>query len=157
MSASSSALAPAIRTGSGTGERTGRHVAGCHCGGKHAGGGGIAAKDPAVPIVFLQVANPIGSGLVASLAHPGANLTGFTNFEPAIGGKWLELLKEVAPGVTRAIAIFNPETHSGQYWQSIEAAASSLAVKSIEPRLAMLPGSRTRWQVWRVDIMAAYW
>jgi ABC-type uncharacterized transport system substrate-binding protein len=82
-----------------------------------------------VPIVFLQVANPIGSGLVASLAHPGANLTGFTNFEPAIGGKWLELLKEVAPGVTRAIAIFNPETHSGQYWQSIEAAASSLAVE----------------------------
>jgi putative ABC transport system substrate-binding protein len=82
-----------------------------------------------VPIVFLQVANPIGSRLVASLAHPGANLTGFTNFEPAMGGKWLELLKEVAPGVTRAIAIFNPETHSGQYWQSIEAAASSLAVE----------------------------
>jgi putative tryptophan/tyrosine transport system substrate-binding protein len=82
----------------------------------------------AVPIVFLQVANPIGSGLVASLARPGANLTGFTNFEPAIGGKWLELLKEIAPGVTRAIAIFNPETHSGQYWQSLEAAAPSLAV-----------------------------
>ena len=82
-----------------------------------------------VPIVFLQVANPIGSRLVASLAHPGANLTGFTNFEPAMGGKWLELLKEVAPGVTRAIAVFNPETHSGQYWQSIEAAASSLAVE----------------------------
>jgi putative tryptophan/tyrosine transport system substrate-binding protein len=83
----------------------------------------------AVPIVFLQVANPIGSGLVASLARPGANLTGFTNFEPTMGGKWLELLKEIAPGVTRAVAIFNPETHSGQYWQSMEAAAPSLAVQ----------------------------
>jgi putative tryptophan/tyrosine transport system substrate-binding protein len=82
-----------------------------------------------VPIVFLQVANPIGSGLVASLAHPGANLTGFTNFEPTMGGKWLELLKEIAPAVTRAVAIFNPETHSGQYWQSMESAASSLVVQ----------------------------
>jgi putative tryptophan/tyrosine transport system substrate-binding protein len=82
-----------------------------------------------VPIVFLQVANPIGSGLVASLAHPGANLTGFTNFEPTIGGKWLELLKEIAPGVTHAVAIFNPETHSGQYWNSLETAAPSLAVE----------------------------
>ena len=83
----------------------------------------------AVPIVFLQVANPVGSGLVASLSHPGTNLTGFTNFEPTMGGKWLELLKEIAPGVTRAIAIFNPETHSGQYWQSVEAAAKTLAVE----------------------------
>jgi putative tryptophan/tyrosine transport system substrate-binding protein len=88
----------------------------------------LRQETAAVPIVFLQVANPIGSGLVASLARPGANVTGFTNFEPAIGGKWLELLKEIAPGVTRAIAVFNPETHSGQYWQSLEAAAPSLAV-----------------------------
>ena len=88
----------------------------------------LRQETAAVPIVFLQVANPIGSGLVASLARPGANVTGFTNFEPAIGGKWLELLKEIAPGVTRAIAVFNPETHSGQYWKSLEAAASSLAV-----------------------------
>jgi putative ABC transport system substrate-binding protein len=84
-----------------------------------------------VPIVFLQVANPIGAGFVASLARPGGNITGFTNFEPSMGGKWLELLKEVAPRLARAAAIFNPETHSGQYWQSIEAAAPSLAVKFI--------------------------
>ena len=82
-----------------------------------------------VPIVFSQVANPIGAGFVASLAHPGGHITGFTNFEPSMGGKWLALLKEVAPLVARATAIFNPETHSGQYWQSIEAAAPSLAVK----------------------------
>jgi putative tryptophan/tyrosine transport system substrate-binding protein len=89
----------------------------------------LRQETAAVPIVFLQVANPIGSGLVASLARPGANLTGFTNFEPTMGGKWLELLKEIAPGVTRAVAIFNPETHSGQYWKSMEAAAPSLAVQ----------------------------
>jgi putative ABC transport system substrate-binding protein len=88
----------------------------------------LRQETAAVPIVFLQVANPIGSGLVASLARPGANVTGFTNFEPAIGGKWLELLKEIAPSVTRAIAVFNPETHSGQYWKSLEVAASSLSV-----------------------------
>ena len=83
---------------------------------------------PNVPIVFSRVANPVGAGFAASLASPGGNITGFTNFEPSMGGKWLELLKEVAPRVARIAAIFNPETHSGQYWQSIEAAAPSLAV-----------------------------
>jgi len=89
----------------------------------------LRQESAATPIVFMQVANPVGSGLVASLARPGGNLTGFTNFEPAMGGKWLELLKEIAPRVTRAIAIFNPETHSGQYWETTEAAARSLAVE----------------------------
>ena len=88
----------------------------------------LRQETSAVPIVFLQVGNPVGSGFVASLAHPGGNLTGFTNFEPTMGGKWLELLKEIAPPVTRAIAVFNPDTHSGQYWQTMEAAAPSLAL-----------------------------
>jgi putative ABC transport system substrate-binding protein len=88
----------------------------------------LRQETSAVSIVFLQVGNPVGSGFVASLAHPGGNLTGFTNFEPTMGGKWLELLKEIAP-VMRAIAIFNPDTHSGQYWQTMEAAAPSLAVE----------------------------
>jgi hypothetical protein len=93
----------------------------------------------------LQVANPIGSGLVTSLARPGANVTGFTNFEPAIGGKWLELLKEIAPGVTRAIAVFNPETHSGQYWQSLEAARWPDWLKMKNPACeAVRPGGRRR-------------
>jgi ABC-type uncharacterized transport system substrate-binding protein len=83
---------------------------------------------PNVPIVFSQVANPTGAGFAASLARPGGNTTGFTNFEPSMGGKWLELLKEVAPHVARTTAIFNPRTHSGQYWHSIETAAPSLAV-----------------------------
>jgi putative ABC transport system substrate-binding protein len=89
----------------------------------------LRQETSAVPIVFLQVGNPVGSGFVASLAHPGGNLTGFTNFEPTMGGKWLELLKEIAPRVTRIIAIFNPDTHSGQYWQTMEAAVPSLAVE----------------------------
>jgi putative tryptophan/tyrosine transport system substrate-binding protein len=89
----------------------------------------LRQETSALPIVFLQVGNPVGSGFVASLANPGGNLTGLTNFEPTMGGKWLELLKEIAPRVTRAIAIFNPETHSQQYWQTMEAAASSLAVE----------------------------
>jgi putative tryptophan/tyrosine transport system substrate-binding protein len=61
-----------------------------------------------IPIVFTLVADPVASGLVASLAHPGANITGLTNYEYAIGGKWLEALRESAPRVNRVLAIQNP-------------------------------------------------
>jgi len=60
-----------------------------------------------VPVVFTQTADPVGSGFVASLARPGGNITGFTNIEPSIGGKWLELLKEIAPSVARAAIIYD--------------------------------------------------
>jgi putative tryptophan/tyrosine transport system substrate-binding protein len=59
----------------------------------------------AVPIVFTIVADPVGAGFVESLAHPGSNVTGFTNFEYAIAGKWLELLKQVAPAVRRVAVL----------------------------------------------------
>jgi putative tryptophan/tyrosine transport system substrate-binding protein len=62
-----------------------------------------------IPIVFTWVSDSVGSGYVASLAHPGGNVTGFHNFEPAFGGKWLEVLREVAPGVRRAAVIHVPE------------------------------------------------
>jgi len=75
------------------------------------------------PIIFIQAGNPVGSGLVASVARPGGNLTGFTNYIPSMGGKWMELLKEIAPRVERAAALFNPKTHTGQYWGVLEAAA----------------------------------
>ena len=75
------------------------------------------------PIIFIQAGNPVGSGLVASLSRPGGNLTGFTNYIPSMGGKCLELLKEIAPRVERAAALFNPKTHTGQYWSVLEAAA----------------------------------
>jgi len=64
------------------------------------------------PVVFIQVQDPVGGGIVASLARPGGNLTGFTNFDYTFVGKWLQLLKELSPGVTRARAIINPDYHA---------------------------------------------
>jgi putative ABC transport system substrate-binding protein len=81
-----------------------------------------------IPIVFISANNPIGFGFVASLARPGGNITGFIEFEPSMGGKWLETLKEIAPRISQVALIFNPDTHTGQYFASIEAAASSLSV-----------------------------
>jgi len=71
---------------------------------------GLAAMKQAtqtIPVVFVLVSDPVGSGLVANLARPGGNITGFQNFETAIGGKWLELLKEAAPGVRRVGVLYN--------------------------------------------------
>ena len=62
-----------------------------------------------IPLVFTTVTDPVGSGLVACLAHPGGNITGFTNFEFSMAGKWLELLKEVAPTVRNVTVLFNPD------------------------------------------------
>ena len=62
-----------------------------------------------VPIVFVQVADPVGAGFVASLARPGGNATGFTTFEYGISAKWLELLKEIAPSVTRVAVLRDPD------------------------------------------------
>jgi len=87
----------------------------------------------AIPIVFTQVADPVGQGFVSKLAQPGGNLTGFTTFEFSIGTKWLETLKEVAPRVTRVALIFNPETapFADLFWRPIEAAAPSLGLVPI--------------------------
>ena len=68
---------------------------------------------PIVPIVFVGVIDPVGSGLVASLARPGGNATGFTLFEYAIAAKWLELVKEIAPGVTRVAVLRDPTIAAG--------------------------------------------
>jgi putative tryptophan/tyrosine transport system substrate-binding protein len=81
-----------------------------------------------IPIVFVLVVDPVGQGFVQSLARPGGNITGFGAFDPPIIGKWLELLKEVAPSVTRAAVIFNPDTatYAPLFNRKIEAAAPSL-------------------------------
>src|SRR6516162_11470400 len=85
-----------------------------------------------VPIVFLGVGDPVGSGFVASLARPGGNITGFASHEPSMGGKWLEVLRETAPHITRALAIMHSETLSHQaMWQSIQEAAPRLAIEAI--------------------------
>ena len=87
-----------------------------------------------IPIVFTSVADPVGSGFVESLARPGGNVTGFATLEPSLGGKWVELLKEIAPKVTRIGIIFNPETAVRQgllYSQPIKAAAASFQMEDI--------------------------
>jgi putative ABC transport system substrate-binding protein len=83
-----------------------------------------------VPIVFAQVADPVGGGFVASLARPGGNITGFAQFEYAIGAKWLELLKQIAPQVARVAIVYDPANpEATEYLPPIEAAARSLGVE----------------------------
>lgn len=84
-----------------------------------------------IPIVFLTVTDPLGQGLVKSLAHPGGNITGFSVFMISLGAKWLEILKEIAPGMARATIIFNPQTapYYRLYLESIEQAAPSFSVE----------------------------
>jgi len=85
-----------------------------------------------IPIVFALVADPIGSGFVASFAKPGGNVTGFVTIEPTMAGKWLELLKEIAPRADRVAFLFNPATAPYfEYWLNPKAAAVSFAVEAI--------------------------
>jgi putative ABC transport system substrate-binding protein len=86
-----------------------------------------------IPIVFANLTDPVGSGFVASFPRPGGNVTGFVNMEPTMAGKWLELLKEVAPHVKRAAILFNPATatYADYYLTPFKAAAASLAVEAI--------------------------
>ena len=86
-----------------------------------------------VPIMFVQVTDPVGNGFVASLARPGGNITGFTNFEFSIGTKWLEALKQIAPHVTRVALVYNPETapYADLFQSPVEAAAPAFAVMPI--------------------------
>ena len=83
-----------------------------------------------IPIVFVNVAEPIGSGFVESLVRPGGNITGFTNFDGSIGGKWVQLLKEADPHMTRIANVFNPKTapFAGSFLQSIGSAATTVGV-----------------------------
>jgi putative tryptophan/tyrosine transport system substrate-binding protein len=86
-----------------------------------------------IPIVFAIVADPIGSGFVASFARPGGNVTGFIFTEPTMAGKWLELLKEIAPRVARVAMLFNPASATyAEYWLNpFKAAAASFAIEPI--------------------------
>ena len=83
-----------------------------------------------IPIVFAQVIDPVGNGWVKSLARPEGNITGFALFEPEIAGKWLEMIKEIAPHVSQvAVLQYSKNAAYAGYWRGIEAAARSLAVK----------------------------
>ena len=90
-----------------------------------------------IPIVFLVVVDPVGAGLVEGLAQPGSNITGFSTFEPEIGGKWLELLKEISPRLKRVAGILDPAFRGfAVVWRSIESFAPTfgLSVTSVVHR-----------------------
>jgi putative ABC transport system substrate-binding protein len=87
-----------------------------------------------IPIVFAGVGDPVASGIVARLDRPTGNITGFVNLEASLGGKWLDLLSEIAPGLKRAAIMFNPDTSPGStYTPSFETAAQSLKVEASLP------------------------
>ena len=83
-----------------------------------------------IPIVFVQIADAVGQGFVTSLARPQGNITGFTNFEFSVGGKWLQLLRECAPDVSAAAVVFDPNTPSWPHFLlSIEVAAPTFGIR----------------------------
>jgi putative tryptophan/tyrosine transport system substrate-binding protein len=83
-----------------------------------------------VPFVFVLVVDPVGSGYVDSMARPGGNATGFTSFDYSIGAKWLELLKEIAPSVTRAAVVRDPAITAGiGMWGAIQSVSPSVAIE----------------------------
>jgi putative tryptophan/tyrosine transport system substrate-binding protein len=86
-----------------------------------------------IPIIFTNLVDPVGSGFVASLPRPGGNVTGFINMEPTMAGKWLELLKQIAPRVNRVAFLFNPATapYAEYFLNPFKAAAASFAVEAI--------------------------
>jgi len=97
---------------------------------------GSAAVEPlrratrTVPIVFVLVPDPVGVGFVESLARPGGNVTGFTNFDFGIGAKWLALLKEIAPNTTRAAILRDPALRAGMgKWAAIQSVSPSVAIE----------------------------
>jgi putative tryptophan/tyrosine transport system substrate-binding protein len=92
----------------------------------------VAAQTKTIPIVFVSVTDPVSYGFVTELARPGGNITGFTNFEATMGGKWIELLKKIAPSSVRVGVIFNPDTAPGGgsfFLNSVAASAPALAVE----------------------------
>jgi putative tryptophan/tyrosine transport system substrate-binding protein len=99
---------------------------------------GLQRATRTIPIVFVSVSDPVGDGFVASLPRPGGNITGFINFEASLAGKWLQLLTEIAPGIKRIAALFNPDTARGggsYFLPPFEAAARSLQVELITARV----------------------
>jgi putative tryptophan/tyrosine transport system substrate-binding protein len=113
--------------------------------------GALRQTTQTIPIVFNHVSDPVGSGFVTNLARPGANITGFHNYETAIGGKWLETLKQLAPEMRRTMVVYHPDVAANvAFFHAAEAASGSLGVKvtgaglrdaaEIEPALTAFAG-----------------
>jgi putative ABC transport system substrate-binding protein len=97
------------------------------------GAAALQGATKSVPVVFAQVQDPVGGGFVTSLSRPEGNLTGFTDFEYSISGKWLQLLKEAAPATTRALVIINPDNRKrwDGYFKAVDELAPSLGVRPV--------------------------
>jgi len=96
--------------------------------------GPLSRETRTIPIVFVGASDPVGAGYVASLPHPGGNITGFTLFEPTLAGKWLGALKEVMPGLARAALLINPDTailRGTFYSNAFETAAAGLGIEPL--------------------------
>jgi putative tryptophan/tyrosine transport system substrate-binding protein len=137
--------------------------------------GALQRETRTIPIVFMTVSDPVGSGFVAALSQPGGNITGFGLYEASLGGKWLALLSEITPGLKRAAIMFNPDTSPASlYVPSFETAARSLKVVPTiarvhsdveietaiialgrEPRSALAVGPDTFMNVHRAPIILA--
>ncbi len=94
----------------------------------------LSRETRTIPIVFVGASDPVGAGYVASLTRPGGNVTGFTLYEPTLASKWLEILKQVTPGLVRVALLVNPDTAivGGTFYLHVfDAAAASLGIKSI--------------------------
>jgi putative ABC transport system substrate-binding protein len=100
-----------------------------------------------IPVVFTNLTDPVGQNFVASLATPGGNITGFANFERAMGGKWLEILRELSPGLARVAVTFNPleSPQTAFYVPSIEAAARQMGSTSSSPGPMTIPRWTAPW------------
>src|SRR3954449_2769406 len=101
----------------------------------------VAVSNPAVavlkpvsgeiPVVFAMVADPVGSGFIDNLARPGGSITGFTNFEPSMGAKWLEVLREAVPQTSRVLVLMHPETIAHkEFWGALQEKAALLGVEA---------------------------
>jgi putative tryptophan/tyrosine transport system substrate-binding protein len=94
----------------------------------------LQSETKTIPIIFTTVSDPIGSGFVASLSNPGGNITGFINIEGSVAGKWVELMHEVAPHVSRVGVLYNPDsaTYAKYYVEAFRSAASALSIAPVE-------------------------
>ena len=104
--------------------------------------GAMLQQTRTVPVIFVLLADPVGSGFVASLPRPGSNATGFTPIVGSLGGKWVELLKEMAPRVARVTLLFNPPTATfiEGFLSPFKAAAASLGAEAIVAPVHDMPG-----------------
>jgi putative tryptophan/tyrosine transport system substrate-binding protein len=93
----------------------------------------LVQETQTIPILFVNIVDPLGRGLISNMARPGGNVTGFLNFEFSMGGKWLELLKQMVPDVKRVALLFNPDTapYAGSFMRVAEAAAPSFGVEPV--------------------------